>query len=387
MVQSPNISNCLDVSCDLGTGSIRVAIKDVADIEGIPTRLGSAAFSDAAPAEKNARVVDQLLARDFRIIGKAKMHELAYGVTGLNPHSGTPTNVKFPALIPGGSSSGSAVAVAAGVCDASIGTDTGGSVRVPAACCGVLGLKPTYGRVSRDGFTPSKSSLDCVGAFAKDAQTLSSIMSAIVDDWKEGSNHNQHKLKFLNCDADHKILSATQSAAQLIDLNMTHGTFDLLDPAHQAGLTIIAHETYAAFGALLGRCDIDREVAKRLQGAAAISDEDIQDAEQVRDAAQIQIDDLLDSCDVLALPTLSGFPPAVADAGDLRAMVKITSLCRPFNLSGHPAIAIPLPPIDDRPLSLQLVARRGEDETLVEIAKSFEQIPELAPASVESCNV
>ena len=155
----------------LGGGGLRVGVKDSIDIEGVPTRMACACYADAPPAERHAEVVRALLDAGCRIVGKTNMHELAYGVTGINRWTGTPINPRAPGRVPGGSSSGSAVAVAAGLVDFAVGTDTGGSIRIPAACCGVQGLKPSFGRVSRLGVHPAKSSLDCVGPFARDVST------------------------------------------------------------------------------------------------------------------------------------------------------------------------------------------------------------------------
>ena len=288
----------------LGDGPITVAVKDVVDIKGHPTRLGSAAFANAKPAKENAEIVDRLLDGKATIIGKASMHELAYGVTGINHVYGTPENPKYPGLIPGGSSSGSAVAVAAGLCDAAIGTDTGGSIRVPAACCGVLGLKPTYGRVSRNGLTPSNSSLDCVGPFAKNADILVGVMSAIDSSWDEGAaSKTSVKIGFLKSDALAEIEQSVRGAAKTLDPDIKDVQAASLEAAHLAGLTIIAHETYAAFGHLLGDEKIDNEVAKRLKRATEISNTALSDAEAVRGRFGQEIDRLLEIVDVLALPT------------------------------------------------------------------------------------
>lgn len=143
-------------------GGPTVAVKDCLDIAGHVTRCGSAAYADAAPALTNSAVVDRLLEAGCRIVGKTRLHEIAYGMTGVNAYEGTPVNPRWPDRIPGGSSSGSAVAVAAGSVDFAIGTDTGGSVRQPAICCGVIGFKPTFGRVDRRGALPAVSSLDCI---------------------------------------------------------------------------------------------------------------------------------------------------------------------------------------------------------------------------------
>ena len=156
----------------LGSGALTFAAKDTLDIAGYPTRAGSPVLQDAPEATAHAAVIQQLLDSGCQLRGKTTLHELAFGVTGINAWSGTPINPRYPALIPGGSSSGSATVVAAGEVDFAIGTDTGGSVRMPAACCGIVGLKPTWGRVSRQGVMPTDSSLDCVGFFSRDVTTL-----------------------------------------------------------------------------------------------------------------------------------------------------------------------------------------------------------------------
>ena len=359
---------------ELGDGDFKVAVKDVADIAGHATRLGSAAFDHASPALENADIIERLLGGGASIVGKTNMHELAYGVTGLNARYGTPINPAFPDLIPGGSSSGSAVAVAGGLCDAAIGTDTGGSIRVPAACCGVLGLKPTFGRVSRRGLTPKASSLDCVGPFARDAVALDHIMSLIAPVWSGIATTATPRLTWLRSQTSPAIADAAKSWANQLDPEMRAVEVASLETAHQAGLTIIAHETYQSFGHLIGTGQVDPDVAARLKRAEAITADQIENAERVRTLFSRDLNRVLESCDALALPTLAEFPPLVADAGDLQAMVNITSLCRPFNLSGHPAISIPLPPINGKPVSLQLVAAKGKDEHLVALAKRAETL-------------
>jgi len=362
---------------DLGGDGARVAIKDVVDIAGYPTQAGSRALIGAAPADKHADIVERILASCARIVGKTTLHELAYGVTGLNDFAGTPRNPNFPALIPGGSSSGSAAAVAAGLCDWSVGTDTGGSIRVPAACCGILGLKPTYGRVSRRGFVPEDSSLDCAGPFARDAETLDAAMGVLAPDWRAGHASGDFEIGFVKVGAEPGLWTSAYGAAGRLgacrDLELAG--FEL---AHTAGLTIIASETYAAFGSLLETGHVGGDVAARLAHAADLSHEDIDAAERVRRAFTAEVDGAFKRFDLLALPTLPIYPPRLAEARDLMKFVNITALCRPFNLSGHPAISIPLPFSCDAPASLQLVAPKGEDERLIAAARSYQNLA--APA-------
>src|SRR5499427_7601055 len=156
---------------------LRVAVKDLIDMAGLPTTAGSQAVADrAGPAAADAVCLAGLRAAIARgeacLAGKTNLHELAYGISGNNRAFGTPVNPLDPALIPGGSSSGSAVAVATGDADVALGSDTGGSVRIPSACCGTAGLKTTWGRVSLDGVYPLSESLDTVGPMARDIAGL-----------------------------------------------------------------------------------------------------------------------------------------------------------------------------------------------------------------------
>jgi amidase len=161
---------------DRGPG-VAVAVKDLIDMVGVPTTAGCRALADRGrPAAADARCLAEIRRReaagDLHIVGKTNLHELAYGVTGINPWFGTPTNPLDAGLVPGGSSSGSAVAVAVGDAAVALGSDTGGSVRIPAACCGVAGLKTTWGRVPLTGVWPLAPSLDTIGPMARDVAGL-----------------------------------------------------------------------------------------------------------------------------------------------------------------------------------------------------------------------
>ena len=164
----------------LGEGELSFAVKDTLNVAGYRTQAGCPALAETTAAAQHAGVVETLLASGCRLAGKTRLHELAFGVTGINAWGGTPVNPLYPTLIPGGSSSGSAAVVAAGEVDFSLGTDTGGSVRMPAACCGILGLKPGYGVLSREGVLPAESSLDCVGLFARDTHVLRLVLNHLT---------------------------------------------------------------------------------------------------------------------------------------------------------------------------------------------------------------
>jgi amidase len=356
---------------NLGGGGPTVAVKDTIDIAGMPTKAGSRALDHASPAATNAAVVDGLLAAGYRIVGKTTMHELAFGTTGINAWAGTPGNHLFPAYVPGGSSSGSAVAVASGQADVALGTDTGGSIRIPAACCGVFGLKPTFGRVSRKGVLPAQTSLDCVGPFAADMDALIACMRAIDPTFGELPDVSNVSIGLIEVEATGDIRRAVEAAVADSGLPVGRVTLSEFVPAYDAGLVVINAETWAACGELVATGLVGEDVARRLLAASRTTPEDVRAAECVRVSFTSQVDAALREFSILALPTMADAPPLLEVAADTSKLVGMTSLVRPFNLSGHPAIAIPLPGRRDFPVSLQLVGTKGNDELLCAVARQI----------------
>ena len=222
-----------------GSDGLLVAVKDTIDVAGLPTLAGCAALEGELPANNNADVVDAILKAGCRLIGKTNLHELAYGMTGLNNWSGTPLNPRYPDLIPGGSSSGSAAAVAAGLVDFSLGTDTGGSIRVPAACCGVYGIKPTFGRVSRTGVMPAKTTLDCVGVFADSASMLMQGMAVIDPTFKPESELTSPCLGLVSVNADPLISSVITQLLDSTDIPVEGVLLPSFSDAFVAGMALI----------------------------------------------------------------------------------------------------------------------------------------------------
>jgi amidase len=353
----------------LGADGLRVGVKDSIDIAGYPTRAGSAALADAAPAARHAAIVRALLEGGCRIVGKTNMHELAYGVTGINLWTGTPINPRYPDRVPGGSSSGSAVAVAAKLVDFAIGTDTGGSIRVPAVCCGVYGLKPTYGRVSRDGVYPVTSTLDCVGPFARDLTMIERAMTLIDPSFNSAPLPSTAKLGVVRVAAEPAI-SATVSAV-LADADVTALPIELpsFERAFAAGLTLIGAETWAAFGHLIDSNVLGADVRARLLAARDISHEALMAAETHRVTFRAEVDAALERVDALALPTMPDVPLLLAAATDARAALRVTALVRPFNVSGHPALTLPFETDAGLPAGLQLVGRHNADAALCALAR------------------
>ena len=366
--------NIIAKELQLGSGKLTVMVKDSIDIKGFQTLAGSRALEKSEPAQHNATVIDLLLAHDCTIMAKTNLHELAFGITGINHAFGTAINPHYPDLIPGGSSSGSAAAVAAKLADFTLGTDTGGSIRMPAACCGVYGLKPTFGRVSRQGVHPAQSSLDCVGPFANSVEMIETAMQ-IIDPTFQTVDTLDHlpKIAYLNVNADCEIHECIENFLQKSNLSVTHVDVPSFQAAFQAGMHIINYENWQAYADLTQTGLIGADVQGRLLKAAETTVEQVQQAEQVKTQFTQEIDALLEQYDVLVLPTLPQFPPKVAEAENTVAFLNLTALVRPFNLSGHPAMNIPLHTTTGQPVGLQIVAKHHMDEKLCATAKLLMQ--------------
>lgn len=352
----------------LGRGGPTVMVKDTIDVAGYATRASSQALQCAKPAEKHAVVVQHLLDNECSLIGKTSLHELAFGTTGINRWVGTPVNPRFPDRIPGGSSSGSAAAVAAGLADFALGTDTGGSVRIPACCCGVYGFKPTFGRVSRQGVMPAETSLDCVGPFASSLSMLVTAMQAIDPTFQFSDAVSDVRIKRVLVKANERVTSIIDSALASTGLVQTEVELISFDAAYDAGMVVINRETFLACGHLIETGLVGADISGRLEAASRTTDAQLEAAEEIRRKFTAEVDAALGDGSILALPTMPDFPLKVVDASDTRAVLGMTSLVRPFNLSGHPALTIPLIGQEGLPVGLQLIAAKGQDEALLSAA-------------------
>jgi amidase len=357
----------------LGADGLRVGVKDSIDISGYPTRAGSGALADAAPAARHAAVVRALLDGGCRIVGKTNMHELGFGVTGINLRTGTPVNTRYPDRVPGGSSSGSAVAVAANLVDFAIGTDTGGSIRVPAVCCGVYGLKPTFGRVNREGVYPTASTLDCVGPFARDLTMLERAMTLIDPAFRAEPPRRAARLGLMKVAAEPAISAALSTILESADVTLLPIALPSFEEAFAAALTIIGAETWAAFGYLIDSPALGADVRARLLVARDISHDALTAAEACRVRFRAEVDTVLAGVDALALPTMPDVPLTLAAARNAHAALHVTALVRPFNLSGHPALTLPFETDKGLPAGLQLVGQHDADATLCALARHVNQ--------------
>lgn len=353
------------------TDEYPLAVKDSIDIAGYITGLGSRVTHGQPVAEQDAEVVTRLKSAGYGVAGKVNMHELAFGMTGVNPHFGTPENSNFPRYITGGSSSGSAAAVANGDVDVALGTDTGGSVRIPAACCGVFGFKPTFGRVSRQGVWPENTSLDCVGGVARELTVLHQL-HAILDpdlDWRlPDSSFDAGAVGYFSMGADSKIDNACRTVLTHADVHYSTVDIPLFEAAFEAGLTVIGHETFQACAEYVQGDELGDDVKTRLNNAAHITQDDLYNAEGIRNTFTDQINQLLEKYPLLVTPALPGLPMLRADALNGKQDLNISWFARPFNLSGHPALVIPVSTGIEGPCGLQLIARKNCDNWLFSAA-------------------
>lgn len=222
---------------------LRVAVKDLIDVAGLPTTAGSLAVADLArPAAADAACLTGLRAAIARgqacLAGKVNLHEMAYGISGINTAFGTPVNPLDPALVPGGSSSGSAVAVATGEADIAYGSDTGGSIRIPAACCGVAGLKTTWGRVPLGGVWPLAPSLDTVGPLARDVAGLVTGM-ALLEPGFTVSAGPPAAVGRVTMETDPAIATAVDAALAATGWQISPVVLRGLDAAMTAAMTVL----------------------------------------------------------------------------------------------------------------------------------------------------
>jgi amidase len=348
----------------------RLAVKDAIDVAGTVSTAGCKALADrGVVAERDAACVAS--AREFgaRIVGKTNLHELCFGTTGLNPTFGDPVNPRWPELVPGGSSSGSAVAVALDEADVAFGTDTGGSVRLPAACCGIAGLKTTHGRVSIEGVWPLAPSLDTIGPLARDVAGLVTGMQMLVPGFSVDGVGPATRVGRLPAVGDVVIAPAMQAAVddalRVAGLEVTDVELEGWDVCGRAFAGVIGYEAWQSDAELMEiPGGVNDYVGDRLRWCATITRETYDEALADMAAWRDQVAALLASVPLLALPTLEQAPVRVDD--DFLP----NGLVFPWNLAGVPALSIPLP--GGPGASLQLVAGHGGEELLLATGAAVE---------------
>jgi amidase len=361
-----------------GAGSgPRVAVKDIIDVAGVPTTAGSRAVERTAqPASRDAACLAGLRAADARIVGKANLHELAMLPIGTNPWFGTPENPLDPTLIPGGSSSGSAVAVATGEADVALGSDTGGSVRVPSACCGTYGLKTTYGRVSLDGVWPLAPTLDTIGPMATSVGGLVLGME-LMEPGFVAAPSAARTIGRIKTAGDPAIETAIDNALQAAGFDVVALDWDGIESGGAIFTAVFFPEVWEVDHALAER-DPDGmgEDCKIALSLVDIFRVDAAELQQQRTAWEREFFALFGDVELLALPTLPVFPPRLEDVSAetlFDVASEITRHVALFNPVGVPCTAQPVAvPGSSVPASLQLVGQSNSEELLLATAAVVE---------------
>ena len=360
------------------------AVKDIIDVAGERTGWGNPTrLAEATPAAANAPVVQALLDAGAAYAGKTHTVELAYSLDGRNAHYGTPRNAAAPGRVPGGSSSGSAAAVAAGLVDVALGSDTGGSVRGPASMCGLIGLRTTHGRILLEGVMPLASSLDTIGWFARDAATYARVGAVLLGRDVPGPALSR---ALVATDTLAWVTGAAESAAIASAMPRLLAPFTAVDHGLLApeGLgeryevlrLVQAWEAWRAHRAWIeaGHWDaLGAPIRARFTWSSQVTDEQRAAAETARAAVRAAMTDLVRDDTVIALPTLPTIAPLVdGPEPELEAFRQrsLPLLCS-AGLAGLPQISIPLATVDGCPLGLSLIGPAGRDAALIDLAAAI----------------
>jgi len=348
-------------------GGVRLAVKDLIDVAGLPTTAGCRAVADAAaPAAADAACLAGARAAAVAIVGKANLHELAYGGSGVNEWFGTPVNPLDPRLVPGGSSSGSAVAVADGDADIAYGSDTAGSIRIPAAFCGVTGLKTTHGRIPLGGVWPLAPSLDTVGPLSRNVAGTAAGMALLEPGFAVATEPARRvgRLRPAQVSVDPAIDAAIDVALAGSGLEVTEVSLPGWQDALNAGRAIMAAEAAQSDAHLLAdpltAAKLGHQVRTRLAEASTVSPQLLNQARLFQQQWRAELSAIFSQVQLLALPTMRFFPPPLDDAAR-----RYHDCTLPFNLAGVPALALPVPAGTRLPASLQLAGPPGSEDLLL----------------------
>lgn len=373
---------------------IPVAIKDLFDVKGEVTRAGSQVLDANAPAAEDAAIVRRLRRAGMVVVGKTNMTEFAYSGLGVNAHFGTPLNPIDSEIerVPGGSSSGSAVAVARGIVPVSIGTDTGGSCRIPAAFCGVVGFKPTSTRVPRDGCIPLSHTLDCIGPFANDVSSIAVMDSILsggdgtdVDSFPEGGVRLGVLEGYVTDEMDEGVSRAWQSVLTRLSqrgVRLTPVSIPQLAelPRINAKGGYVGADAYAWHKTYLETRGefYDPWVRARFEAGLSQSiDEYIQLANE-RSRLRALVADKHALFDALILPTVQIVPPKLADLEDPERSRSTNLLCLRNTAVGNfldlPSISVPCHEAGVLPVGAMLFGMTGNDRHLLSVARGLEQV-------------
>jgi aspartyl-tRNA(Asn)/glutamyl-tRNA(Gln) amidotransferase subunit A len=355
---------------------IPLAVKDLFDTAGLTTTYGSAIFAEHVPAE-TAEAVRRLEAAGYANAGKTNLHEFAYGVTSMNPHFGWVPNPVAPGRIAGGSSGGSAAALAARLADAALGSDSGGSIRIPAAFCGIVGFKPSFGLVPLDGCWPLAPSYDHAGPMARTVGECVAMMQALAPALEPAAVPDLGELRVAVAwteDAEAGVRRRVEEAAELfphrerLDFPRGHGHLRVFMREIAEVHATLFEEQPEAYG---------EDVARKVRECLSVTDAEFREAERVRASYRDEAAERLDGFDLLLTPAQGFVAPTYEAAADDSLRLGITRFTNPFNALGWPALALPCGRAEHGlPASVQLVGRLGADALVLAAGSALEaQVP------------
>jgi aspartyl-tRNA(Asn)/glutamyl-tRNA(Gln) amidotransferase subunit A len=310
----------------------------------------------------------------FVTVGKANLHEFAYGTTSLNPHFGWVPNPLAPARIAGGSSGGSAAALAAGLADAALGTDSGGSIRIPAAFCGVVGFKPTYGLVSLEGCWPLAPSYDHAGPIALSTGECAAMMGPLASLEAEPVDLEAVRVAVARSwldECDPLVHARVDAAAAQFPERE-----DVAFPADAGEGALFRYDVARVHEALFAehREEYGDEVARKVERCLQVGEAEALAAAEKREAYRARCAELLDGFDLLLTPTQPFVAPRIEDAAGDALRKRVIRFTYPFDALGWPALAVPCGPAEDGlPASVQLAAPQGSDALVLGVGMSLER--------------
>ncbi len=343
----------ISLSSETGPGTV-VAVKDLVDVAGMVTTAGGIILPDT-PAIEDAPVVKRIRSHGCVVVGKANLHEFAFGVTSVNPHYGAVRNPHDPSRVAGGSSGGSAVAVATGMCDWAVGSDTGGSIRIPASLCGVVGFKPALGSIDTAGVIPLSRSLDTLGPIAPDVATAAAAYSMMSGQPLAVEPVRAPRLGVPAAwvaDLDDETARAWDAVAA----GIPEVDFPDRDELFRVGLTILLveaaayHRQWATQSPEKYGADVLALIRRGLEVLAVDFEAALLEWPRLREKAQRA----LESVDALILPATAIVAPPVTAGGEVRE--PLSRFTRPFNTTGQPVVALPAP-ATGLPVGIQVVGR------------------------------
>jgi aspartyl-tRNA(Asn)/glutamyl-tRNA(Gln) amidotransferase subunit A len=353
---------------------IPLAVKDLFDTAGLVTTYGSPLFAEHVPS-RTASAVATLEAAGYAVVGKTNLHEFAYGTTSENPHFGVVPNPAAPGRVAGGSSGGSAAALVLGAAELALGTDSGGSIRIPAACCGVVGFKPTYGLVSLEGCFPLAPSFDHAGPMARDVRTCEAALGALAAAFETRTLESLEEIDVAVAwldEADPLVRSRVGEAAALFP----RGRRVALPPPEGIG-RLFMHEVAGIHRELYSESSdlYSEDLRIKIERCLEVTDVDAERAAQRRKEYVETIEGALDGIDLVVTPTLPCVAPPIGagGTGDLDVREAMISRTFPFNVLGWPALALPCGAAEDGlPASVQLAGRPGTDALVLAAGRLLE---------------